>query len=133
MLEDFEMWKAVRHRRYHTPLLSKGFLRFNDKESFKYLENFNITWVDTDGFKVCAKNERLLNSLVKTHRYVGKKYIKKHFGKYYLGDNDGFVNGVDPGTDVWHSDTKEGSNIAVLLYFSNMSKKTGGALQYLPC
>jgi predicted 2-oxoglutarate/Fe(II)-dependent dioxygenase YbiX len=98
---------------------------FKNIEDYK-IENCEI-FEEKEYESYIPKN--VLSILKKVQIKIAEKHLKKIYNSFTLG-NVGIWDGVDFGSQQWHNDSNEGKGVDCnfLLYFDDMSEKTGGAL-----
>jgi len=109
-----------------------GFVVFTDVSCFQYIDINTVEWTEqgTITLRVVKRNEKINYALHMTQEYLGEKYIRPLFGKYYFSYCD-LVNGVDDNVYEWHNDYEENKvNIAILLYFSDTDQDIGSGIGF---
>jgi hypothetical protein len=66
---------------------------------------------------------------LKISNYIGQKYVSKILNSYRIVDFC-LWNGVDPETEVWHTDDKVGYDFSFLCYLNDLTKQTGGSISF---
>lgn len=112
-------------------LIRNGFIKVNDPEMFKYLEDIESwEWKNLHGLRLIKRNTTIEEALIKTQRLIGDKYISKIDPMYKFGGDCDIVNGMDDATLSWHNDNIEGYNLSVLLYWDSMDEDIGGMIKF---
>ena len=114
---------------WYSEIKINGFHRFNDPKAFTYLEwYYRMPLVKYQTAKYPIFYYPIGKWLLrKTQKKLKQLYISNFKSEYGIVDA---WRGVDKGTDEWHNDMPDGSNIAFLMYLSDMDESTGGGLQF---
>lgn len=105
-----------------------GFCHFNDPRVFNYLEWFyKFPMIGYRGIKTPLWYWPVGRWLLRmTQKKIDDLILSDRLCTY--GGVDAW-RGIDEKTDVWHTDHIEGSNLAFLMYLTDMDKYTGGGIQ----
>ena len=116
---------------FYTEIKTQGFYHTNNSKVFGALEWYYSKWIPFFRFR---------NVKYPIHAWpIGRMLLRATQRKLkaaYLNDVDTDMGGIDAfrgidnGTEKWHNDLVEGCNTAFLLYMSDMTPETGGAIQF---
>jgi hypothetical protein len=106
-----------------------GYDHFNDPRVFTYLEWFYKTpfMITYQGVKYPITYWPIGVWLLRmTQKKIDELILSDELCTF--GNVDAW-RGIDNKTDVWHTDHIEGSNLAFLMYLTDMDESTGGGIQ----
>lgn len=118
----------------HTNLFLHGYHKVTDPDMFFYIMDMDsyewLNWKDQQQLQLVKRTPIIEQAMHHTHELVAANYIQPLDQYFEYGDDNEIVNGMDDATLSWHNDEIEGYQLAVLLYWDDTDKDTGGNIEF---
>lgn len=112
--------------------MSKGFYFARDSEAFRNIDLNTMQWSQrgTIPLQMIVRTDEVEESLKKTQKYLGEKFVRPLFGEYHMDYCD-LVNGMDDNVYEWHNDYEQSKvNLGILLYYTDTDEETGSRIEF---